>query len=100
MSDPLTESDLHPHLIARMEQRGVTLTELQQTLEHGWDASDAKPGSYGKTAIFPYNAEWEGHFYEQKEVTVYYKVTEGRLVLLTVMARYGKNFPEVDDHED
>jgi hypothetical protein len=43
------------------------------------------------TTVFPYNAEWEGHFYEQKEVTVYYKVIGGHVIPLTVKARYGKN---------
>jgi hypothetical protein len=35
----------------------------------------------------------EGHFYPEKEVTVYYKVTGEGMVLLTVKARYGAAFP-------
>jgi hypothetical protein len=43
--------------------------------------------------VFPYQEDWEGRWYEEKEVSVYYKVVEGVLVLLTVKARYGKDFP-------
>ncbi len=77
-----------------MRQRGVTLRELNQTLQEGWAATDAKPGTEGKVLVFPYRREWEGQFYEEKEVTVYYKVVEGRVIVLTVKARYGKAFPQ------
>ena len=76
-----------------MLQRGVTLQEIQRTLNSGWEASDAKPGVLGKVMVFPYHGEWEGKTYEEKEVTVYYKPVGGDLILLTVKAKYGKNFP-------
>jgi len=60
----LTEIDLHPHLHARMQQRGVTLKEIEHTLNEGWDAQDAKPGTVGKVYVFPYQAEWLGRFYK------------------------------------
>jgi hypothetical protein len=80
----LTESNLHAHLRARMAQRGVTLEEIQQTLNNGWRATDCRPGTRGQVLVFSYRAEWEGRFYDEKEVTVYYKVQEGQLILLTV----------------
>ncbi len=86
------EEDLHAHLRARMLQRGVTRQEIERTLNGGREASDAKPGTLGKVMVFPYRATWEGRFYEQKEVTIYYKVVGGHLTLLTVKARYGKDF--------
>jgi phenolic acid decarboxylase len=46
----------------------------------------------GKTFVFPYNREWEGRLYEEKEVTVYYKVVGDRIIILTVIARYGSGF--------
>jgi hypothetical protein len=88
----ITEGDLHPHLTARMLQRGVTLEEIEHTLNNGWEASDAKHGTLGKVMVFPYYQEWEGHSYEEKEVTVYYKIVDERIVLLTAKARYGKGF--------
>ncbi len=90
----ITRSDLHPHLEARMQQRGVTLEEIQRTMAEGWEASDAKVGTEGRVMVFSYGAEWEGQFYQEKEVTVYYKGRENeRVILLTVKARYGERFP-------
>ena len=88
----VTEEDLHPHLKARMQQRGITRQEIERTLNEGWEATDAKPGTLGKVTVFSYQAEWEERFYEQKEVTVYYNSVGEHLVLLTVKARYGKDF--------
>jgi len=85
---------LHPHLRARMMQRGITKEEIEHTLNEGWEALDAKPGTSGKVFVFPYQAEWEGQFFEEKEVTVYYKMIENTAVLLTAKARYGKGFPK------
>ena len=89
----ITEESLHSHLKARMLQRGVTLQEIENTLNSGWKSSDAKSGVSGKVMVFPYRAEWQGRSYEEKEVTVYYKIVDGDLVLLTAKTRYGKNFP-------
>jgi hypothetical protein len=89
----VTEADLHPHLLARMRQRGVTLEDIELTLREGWQAADARIGTLGKTMVFAYEAEWEGEFYLETEVTVYYRRTEEGIVLLTVKARYGQGFP-------
>ncbi len=88
----LTESDLHPHIRARMFQRGISIEDMQETLNKGWDADDAKEGTSGKVFIFPYKERWEGKFFEEKEVTVYYKYKAEKFILLTAKARYGKNF--------
>ncbi len=89
----ITEKDLHVHLKARMAQRGVTREEIERTLNEDWEAVDAHLGTQGKVLVFPYQRQWEGQFYEEKEVAVYCKGVRGSLVLLTVKARYGKNFP-------
>ena len=89
----ITGDDLHSHLRARMKQRGITREEIEQTLNEGWEATDAKPGTSGKSLVFPYETDWEGQFYQEKEVTVYYKVTGEEIILLTVKARYGQGFP-------
>lgn len=93
MARPITEADLHPHLLARMEQRGVTKAEIDRAVNEGWDAADAKPGTSAKTIVLPYQQEWEEEWYAGKKVTVYYKAASEGMTLLTVKARCGREFP-------
>ena len=88
----IRESDLHHHLRARMQQRGVSKDEMEITINQGWNADDAKEGTIGKGYVFTYNANWEGKYFEEKEVTVYYKHKDEKLILLTAKARYGRSF--------
>ncbi len=76
-----------------MHQRGVASAQIERTLNEGWEAKDAKPGTRGKVLVFPYQKEWEGQFFEEKEITVYYKTVGEEVMILTVKARYGKGFP-------
>lgn len=92
--------NVHQHLLARMQQRGVTKDEIQKALNEGKDAADCKPGTYGKVMRFRYNKEWEGKVFEEKEVTVYYKIKNKEITLLTVKARYGKEFGKEDRYEN
>lgn len=96
----ISEADLHAHLKARMAQRGITREEIEKTLNEGWKAKDAKSGTIGKVYVFPYNRAWEGALFEEKEVTVYYKMVNQSIVMLTAKARYGKDFwKEGEDNE-
>ena len=88
----ISEADLHPHLKARMSQRGITMEEIEKVLNEGLEATDTKPGTIGKVFVFLYNGMWEGKLFEEKEVSVYYKLVNDTMVLLTVKARYGKGF--------
>ena len=89
----LGPTDIHAHLAARMAQRGVRADEVEQVVNDGWLAIDVKPGMEGRVKVFPYDAEWEGKLFAEKEVTVYYRREEARIVVLTVKARYGNGFP-------
>ena len=96
----ISDADLHAHLKARMEQRGITKAEIERTLNDGWEAKDAKSGTIGKVFVFPYNRTWQGDLFQEKEVTVYYEVINEDILLLTVKARYGKHFrKEVEGDE-
>jgi hypothetical protein len=77
-----------------MIQRGVTKEERERTLNEGWKAEGAKPGTVGKVMVFSYQQAWEGRYYEEKEVSVYYKMVDNSLILLTATARYGQHFPK------
>ncbi len=88
----ISEEDLHPHLKARMSQRGITIQEIEKVLNEGREATDAKPGTLGKVFVFLYNGIWEGKLFDEKEVSVYYKSVNNRVMVLTVKARYGRGF--------
>lgn len=75
-----------------MEQRGVTENEIEQVMNSGEPVSDARVGTFGVRLAFPYSSNWEGQFFEEKEVTVYYKKVNQEIIVLTVLARYGKGF--------
>lgn len=72
-----------------MEERGISIQEIEETLNKGSLAKDVKAGTNGKVLIFRFNDEWEGKFYKSKEVTVYYKLIKNKIFLLTAIARYG-----------
>jgi hypothetical protein len=76
-----------------MSARGVPGADLSDTLQKGWAAADAVEGTRGAVFVFPFGTFWEGKVYEEKEVTVYWKTVADELIVLTVKARYGKNFP-------
>jgi len=75
-----------------MDQRGITEEEIIQAMNSGELVSDARPGTLGKRLAFPYNKDWEGKLYREKEVTVYYKIINQEIIILTVLARYGTGF--------
>jgi hypothetical protein len=70
---------------------------MQETLARGRDAEDAQEGTFGKVLAFPFNAEWEGKVFEEKEITVYYKYKHDEFVLLTAKARYGSGFTRKEE---
>ena len=75
-----------------MRDRGISIGEINTTLERGWAADDAKSGTHGKVWVFSYNKEWLGRIFPEKEVSVYYKVIDEAVVVLTAKARYGDRF--------
>ncbi len=92
LKNPISENDVHPHLAARLLERGITLDEFNITLAKGWPADDVKEGTSGKIYVFEYEREWLGKIFAEKEVSVYYKIVDGRVIPLTAKARYGRNF--------
>lgn len=88
--------EIHPHLARRMASRGVLRAELEDVLTRGWRALGARPGTSARRLVFPLDGEWQGRRFEEKEVTVYFKDVDGRLVVLTAIARYGADFPRED----
>jgi hypothetical protein len=63
MEFKISDADIHPHLRARMNQRGVSVAEIEQAMNSGEPALGAKAGTFGRRILFPYNSEWEGQIY-------------------------------------
>lgn len=100
MKNLIAKNDVHPHLAARLLERGITLEEFNMSLTNGWPADDAKEGTSGKVYVFKYEREWLGKIFAEKEVSVYYKIVDGRVIPLTAKARYGSNFSRKEEiHE-
>lgn len=72
----LSEEAIHDHLRGRMLQRGITSQNIERTLNQGWDTSETKPGTLGRVFVFPYEAEWEGRFYEERRLRCTTSATE------------------------
>lgn len=70
--------DYHEHVRSRMLRRGVTEADVEHTLDLGWPCSDADAGRNCKTFVFEFNADYDGRWYAEKEVTVYYTEANGR----------------------
>jgi len=93
----VSENEIHVHLRARMVQRGIVKEEIERVLNDGWNADDAVEGTFGKVFVFAVRGQWQGKYFEEKEVTVYYKYVEKQLVLLTAKARYGMTFQRKEE---
>ena len=79
-----------------MRRRGVSVDEALATFRTGWPCVDARSGVDCRTQVFTYDNEWEGRWFAEKEVTVYFKYDEGELIWITTKARYGRGFPRGD----
>ena len=77
------------HARARAEERGVSESEIKQTVLGGIEFA-AKAGRKAKEKIFGYHREWLGREYEQKKVQVIYLETGEEIIVITVKAFYGR----------
>ncbi len=80
--------ELKQEILERLRPLDPERVILFGSYAHGNPTEDSDIDLYVVT-----KAEWEGQFYQEKEVTVYYKVTDEGLILLTAKARYGQGFP-------
>jgi hypothetical protein len=75
------------HALERMEERGTSRHEVRTTIREG-EASDARHGRTEFTCTFPFEDEWNGTYYENKELTVYAADDGGDWIVVTVISRY------------
>ena len=75
------------HVLKRASDRGVEIGEIEEVLMNE-KCSEAKYGRLFASKIFSFNKVWEEKYYEQKEVIVIFKEENGRIVVITTIARY------------
>ena len=51
------EKDFHPHILKRMNERGITKVEIVKTMNDGKVTDDSKIGTFGKSYVFEFNGE-------------------------------------------
>ena len=78
---------IHPHALARMEERGATQLEVAASVEQG----ERLPAKFGRTGFrrnFRFNGTWRGRTYATKQVEVFAVEEGGDWLVITVLVRY------------
>jgi len=79
---------IHPHAMARMEERGATQEEIRLTIEGG-ERFPAKFERAGFRRTFPFNSVWRSRKFENKQVEVFaIEEAPQDWLVITVITRY------------
>lgn len=77
----------HPHALKRLEERGVTVAEVEQTIFKG-EKFVAKQGRVGFRHNFTFESKWMGKFYRNKQVEVFAVLESDCWLVITVISKY------------
>ena len=80
---------IDPHTLLRANERGASEEEIKDVLLTGI-SSIAKKNRSSKWKAFPFNAERNGKFYEEKKIEVIFIYETGNIITVTVYVYYGK----------
>jgi hypothetical protein len=78
---------LHPHAIARLQERGGTEQEVKATVETG-ERFEAKFGRTGFRRNFSYDGEWQGKRYPNKQIEAYAVEEDSEWLVITAIVKY------------
>ena len=78
---------LHPHAQARIMERGASEEEVVATDESG-EPIPAKFGRSGFRRNFPYNDQWRGKHYANKQVEAIAVRENDEWLVITVIVRF------------
>ncbi len=76
-------------VLEKAEERGVTEEEARQAASAGAPTA-AHSGRNARVKVFPFRSEWKGRSYEEKKVKVVFVEEGDDMILITVVARYGR----------
>lgn len=77
----------HPHALERMKERGATEDEVETTVKQG----EQFPAKFNRTGFrrnFPFNNEWRGRYYKNKQIEVYAVMEGVDWLVVTIITRY------------
>ena len=77
------------HAIDQMQERGVSENEVTQTIEAGRPAL-VRGSRSGRQRVFTEGYSWLGRDYPHKEVRAVYALEGDSLIVITIIARYGR----------
>ena len=78
---------LHPHARLRLAERGVSESEICQTIEKG----EVFPARFGRTGFrknFAFGKAWIDKVYSVKQVEVYAVKEDGAWLVITVISKF------------
>ena len=80
---------IEPHTLQKSIERGATEIEIIHTVNFGANIL-GKSGRLGKSNVFPFAAERNGKYFEEKKLEVYYVIENNIIITVTVYVFYGK----------
>ena len=83
------EIQIDPHTIQRAKERGVSESEIAETIQTGTEIA-GKYGRRGRWKVFPFNSTHNSKFYLEKKLEVYFITEHERIITVTVYVFYGK----------
>ena len=75
------------HALGAMHERGVARAEAEETVLRGRRRA-AKQGRLMAEKVFPFNATWQGRYYDQKRVRVIFEEHRDQIKVITVISFY------------
>jgi hypothetical protein len=82
------EIKFEPQALKKATEEGVSEEEIDVTIRTGKDLNSASEW-LGKTKIFPFKAERNNTFYDQKKLDVYFSVENKIITALAIDVFYG-----------
>jgi hypothetical protein len=80
---------IHPHTLARAEERGATENEIEDVIRTGIQIP-AKGNRQAREKVCDFRRQRQNVYYDQKKVQVVYVMEEEVAITVTVYVFYGK----------